>query len=225
MDTPALVDRDIAEGRRLVEALDLAHFPVTAAFWHFVPDECLWRLTVASPFFTEHGPRETYTRIQEILRAAGVELPLWRITALSPEDPLVTELRIFAPTEGAPFLGTTFLCNTMIGEVFLQGAYVYRAERIVGKNGTFELWCATPGQDRKVWIARKARVTVEDGFFKRVEVEGYTWPHTQARAGINIHLGGPRERLPQGWEDKRGHPEVDDSRRKAAEHRARSHRD
>jgi hypothetical protein len=188
MDQAALVDRDMAEGRRVVQALDRAAFPVVAALWVFVPEENDWRLLIASPDVTKLGPRGAYEAIQQALLQATIDLPLYRISAVPPEDPLVTELRIFAGTDAAPFLGGTTLRGTAVGDVYVEGAYVYRAERIVGTSGTVDLWAASPDRPHKVWTARRCKVVVEDGFIKRIEVERGDGPQRHARNGVNAHL-------------------------------------
>jgi hypothetical protein len=185
----ALVERDIECGRRLIEALDQVGFPVAAALWRFLPDEEEWRLLIASLRVNELGPLAAYTTIQDMLFKQRIDLPLHRISVVSPEEPLVAELRIFAGTDPKPFIGGTYLQKLVVGEIYIEGAYVYRAERIIGQSGTIELWLANPDKSRKVWIARLAKAAIEDGFFKKLEVEGGDWPHTHAKNGINAHLG------------------------------------
>jgi hypothetical protein len=67
MGKAVLVESDTEQGRRLIEALDQGGFPVVAAFWSFFPDGDLYRLVIASPVVDEKGPREAYTKIQEVL--------------------------------------------------------------------------------------------------------------------------------------------------------------
>lgn len=189
MDQATLVDRDLDEGWRLVQALDRAGFPVVAALWSFFPEEGVWRLLIASPKVSELGPRGAYAAIQDVLLKTRLGLPLYRISAVGLDDPLITELRVVAGTDPAPFIGKTSLQNAVIGDIYVEGAYVYRAERIIGQTGTFELWSVAPDRLRKVWTARRCRVTVEDGFFKKIEVQGVNWPQTHARSGVNAHLG------------------------------------
>jgi hypothetical protein len=189
MDQTALVEHDIDRGRMLVQALDEAGFPIVAALWNFFPEAGVWRLVLASPKVSELGPLAAYAAIQEVLRQSAIGIPLHRTSAVGPDDPLVTELRIFAGTDPAPFMGGTYLLNAAVGDQYFEKAYVYRAERIIGQTGTFDLWCATPDKAHKVWTARRCRVRVEHGFFKQIEVEGFAWPQSQARTGINAHLG------------------------------------
>lgn len=188
----ALVERHVEEGEKLVRALDVVGFPVVAALWRFLPEEEEWRLLIASPKVNELGPLAVYTVIQEVLIEQKIALRLSSISAVRSDEPLVSELRIFAGTDPAPFLGGTYLQKVVIGDKYIEGAYVYRAARIIGTSGTFEVWSAAPDKPRaakKDWTARPAKVTLEDGFFKKIEVEGFDWPQTQAARGVNAYLG------------------------------------
>src|SRR5258708_379437 len=105
----ALVERTVDQGRRLVEALDQADFPVVAALWSFLPEEEEWRLLIASPRVNELGPLAAYTTIQDALIKRRIDLLLHHISAVSPDGPPVTEFRIFAGPDPAPLLrGTHF---------------------------------------------------------------------------------------------------------------------
>ena len=183
-----LVERDIESGRFLIEALDRAGFPLTAALWNSLPEESEWRLILATPKVKERGPREVYETVQRVIQSAEVDLPLHRISVVEPDDGLVTELRIFMGTDGAPFIGGTFLHGTMVGDAFVDAAYLYRAERIVGQSGIVEVTTGTFDRPRRVWVARHAKVIIENGFFKTIEIEGGEWPQTQTRDGISAHL-------------------------------------
>jgi len=100
---------------------------------------------IASPRVSELGPRQAYATIQDALLKAHLDLPLSRISAVSPDDePLVSALRIFAGTDPAPFLGGNLLPQGSGRDLYVEGAYVYRAERLLGKTGTFDLWCVAP---------------------------------------------------------------------------------
>jgi hypothetical protein len=204
MDKTVLVDQDIEGGRRLVQALDEERFPVVASLWLFIPEESAWRLLIASPRVGELGPRATYAIIQGILVKKRLDLPLYRISVVTPGDPLVGELRVFAGTDPAPFVGRTSLQNTVVGDLYVEGAYIYRAERIIGKTGSFDRWSVSPDKDRKVWVARRCKVTVDDGCFKNIEVQDGTWPQTHAKNGINASLGvliNPEQRDGQTFGD------------------------
>src|SRR5262249_36957008 len=151
------------KGRRLIEALDQAEFPVVAAFWSFFPEGDLYRLVIASPVVDEKGPRDAYTKIQEVLHKLNLpDLTLDNITAVSPYDPLVIDLRLSRATDGAPYLAPAHLVR--VGSGLPYNAYVYRAERIIGASGVFRIWTATPEKGRKAWTAKLGTLTTENGF-------------------------------------------------------------
>jgi hypothetical protein len=184
MGKTTLVERDLEQGRRLIETLDQAGFPVVAAFWSFFAEEGLYRLVIASPVVDEKGPLEAYTRIQAALQNLGTpEFTLDTITALSPYDPLVIDVRLSQATDGPPSLAQTHLIRVGSGPPY--PAYLYRAERIIGDSGVFRLWAATPDRNRKVWIAKTCTVTAENGFLKKFELEGVDWPQT--KHGVTGH--------------------------------------
>jgi hypothetical protein len=188
MDQAALVDRDIENGRRLIQALDLADFPVVAAFWSFITEESVWRLQIASPRVDEMGPIAVYTEIQGVLRASASTLPLRRISVLPENDALVTDLRLFAGTPGAPYLGGSHLFRTVLGDTFIEGAYVYRAERVVCESGTQERILVSPDRQKKVWTAYRCILTFKEGLFDEIQVDGFDWPMTRSRHGLNARL-------------------------------------
>ena len=189
MDKTTLVEKDIDEGRRLIQTLDQAGFPVTAALWSYLPEAVAWRLLIASPKVRLLGPRATYAIIQQQLLKAAIDIPLYCITVVSPEEHLIAELRIFADTDPAPYLGGTYLVGAVLGDVYLEKAYLYRAERIIGKTGTLSVWLVVLDKARKVWTARLGKITSEDGFIKKIETEGFPWPQNHTRHGITGHLG------------------------------------
>jgi hypothetical protein len=188
MDKVPLVDRDIDAGRRLVQALDQAGFPVVAALWNYIPEADDWRLVIASPRVTELGERAAYSAIQEASYTAQVNLPLFNVSALAPEEPPVEAFRIGAGTDPAPFLGGTSYRRTVVGDTYVEGAYVYRAEHLIAPNGTVELWVAVRDRSRKVWTAHRCKVTAEDGIVKKVEVEGCHWPQRHVKGGVSARL-------------------------------------
>jgi hypothetical protein len=187
MGKAVLVDSDTEQGRRLIEALDQVGFPVVAAFWSFFPDGDLYRLVIASPVIDDKGPREAYTKIQEVLHQLNLpDLTLDNITVLSPYDPLVIDVRLSQATDGAPYFARAHLVR--VGSGPPNHAYLYRAERIIGASGVFRIWTATPDKGRKVWIAKLGTLTTENGFLKKLEVNGTDWPQTKhgINASVNI---------------------------------------
>jgi hypothetical protein len=189
MDKSTLVDEDIRAGRRLIEALDAVKFPLVAALWYYLPDGGPWRLLLSSPVVDEAGPRAAYRKIQEVLGSTGpYPFFLDSISAVSPEEPPITDLRIFAGTDGPPFIGGNRLLKARLGDAYIEEAYIYRAERIIGTSGVISLLCAVPDRGRKVWRALKGKMAVEGGLIQSVEVEGETRPQTRTKTGVNAVL-------------------------------------
>ena len=94
MVAPALVDRKIERGRRLLKKLDDSPFPVTAAFWYYFPEAEQWRLVIASPTVESQGRQAAYTEIHKIQRR-GVRLPV-------PHQVLLGELALLELLERQP---------------------------------------------------------------------------------------------------------------------------
>lgn len=188
MDKTALVEQDIDQGRRLIQALDQAAFPVVAALWNYLPEERAWRLLIASPRVAELGPRRAYAAIQDVLGRSQIGIPLQHIAAVSPDEPLIADLRVFAGTDPAAFAGNPWLEGTVIGHTNIEAAYVYRAEPIIGQSGVLDLWSVVRDKSRKVWTARLCKITAENGFLKKIEVAGLDWPQRQAKLGVNAQL-------------------------------------
>jgi hypothetical protein len=122
VDTTALVDVDIELGKRVTKELDASGIPVKASLWFYAPEASEWRLIVATPFVDQKGPQKTYSVIQKALK--NIDLPLRKISAVSPNDPLIRLLRAALRT-GPGISGIRFTHNT-INNVFVEDAYIYR---------------------------------------------------------------------------------------------------
>jgi hypothetical protein len=126
MDKTALVDTSIENGRRLIESLDKAEFPVDAALWLYSPDSDDWRLTIASNLVDRLGPLQTYGRVQTVLTSLPPEsrLALKDISVVSPKSPLIQAFRRAA--RAAPDGHEFRLRQSAINGMFVEDAYVYR---------------------------------------------------------------------------------------------------
>ena len=116
-----LVEPFIEAGRKLVEALDRASFPIEAAVWRYFPDASEWRLVIASKLVDQVGPRETYKTLQPLL---GTDLSLRDVSVVSPQDDFVRLLRKAIRT-GPGISSIRFTGNTIDG-VFIEDALIYR---------------------------------------------------------------------------------------------------
>ena len=63
MGTATLVDQEIADGKRLIDALNQAGLSVNSALWLYLPEKETWRLMLTSPIFDKEGSLKTYKEI------------------------------------------------------------------------------------------------------------------------------------------------------------------
>ncbi len=127
MDKTVLVEQDMKDGKKLIQALDKAGFPVNAALWFYSSESDDWRLLLASPVVDQKGSREAYTFVQSIL----AELPknfgisLINVSVVSPNDELIKLLKIVIQTGPRDLAGIRFSRN-VIENQFIEDAYIYR---------------------------------------------------------------------------------------------------
>ena len=126
MDKTVLVERDIQEGKDLVEALDKTEFKVDASLWFYSSDSDEWRLLIASPFVEENGPRKSYGFIRSVLAQpsppSGISLK--NVSVLSPNNQLIQLLKTAIST-GPGIAGIRFTRN-VINNTLIEDAYIYR---------------------------------------------------------------------------------------------------
>jgi hypothetical protein len=136
-----LVEQDLADGRRFLDALKepteftigrrrlsvvgASHFRVKAAFWWYLPDSLEWRLVIATPLVDEKGPLAAYKDIQKVLIwHPDLNLSLQNISVLSPKDERVKAfnkaLKIAPNTVGVRFT------RSALNGTYVEDAYVYR---------------------------------------------------------------------------------------------------
>lgn len=95
MDKTALVVDDVRMGRDIIAWLAAAGMPVDDAFWVYQPPTEEWRLFLSSPWVDQKGIRTTYLALSNALHKSPLvrQLPIRRISLLSPSDPLVKKAR------------------------------------------------------------------------------------------------------------------------------------
>lgn len=95
MDKAALVDEDVRRGHDVIALLASAGMPVNDAFWIYQTPIEEWRLVLASPWVDEKGIKTSYLALSNALHKSPMvrQLPIRRISLLSPTDPLVKTAR------------------------------------------------------------------------------------------------------------------------------------
>ncbi len=125
MVTETLVSIDIDRGAEILKILDAAKLKVCVAAWMFLSEYEDWRLVVSARLFDSPGPRSGYGLLRHSLTAAGLEphkIPTMLILPMT--DPSIRDLRrIFRKAKSVEGMR---LGGQMIGDRFLQDAYVYR---------------------------------------------------------------------------------------------------
>ena len=114
-------------GADLTASLDQASLDIKAALWFFEPEHRAWRLLFATPRLKSDGPRHVYRTIQSVMTKAKDrfrDLSLQDIKAVSPDDPLVSLLRLALRT-GPGIAGIRFSRNAINGHL-VEDAYIYR---------------------------------------------------------------------------------------------------
>lgn len=124
-----LVEKDIEEGGRLLDALDKSKFRVKAALWFYLSDSDIWRIKIASRYFDDEGPLKAYSRVQSVLAQLHpqIGITLNDISIISPKDDLIRNLRTAIKTTGSGIAGIRFTRNT-VNNMFIEDAYIYRMQ-------------------------------------------------------------------------------------------------
>jgi hypothetical protein len=126
MDKKILVETNIEEGKKLVDALDRSKFTLSGALWFYYSKVDEWRLLLVSPLVDVIGPRKAYTIIQNVIEdLRPVSISIIDISVLSPKNSLVQLLRIAIRTDPKAISQIRFTQNT-ISNVFLEDALIYR---------------------------------------------------------------------------------------------------
>jgi len=125
MDKAAMVNLDITRGSELLDTLERAKLKVSVALWMYLSEYEDWRLVVSTRQFDSLDLRAAYRLLNDSLAAAGFtpeKTP--PIMILPMADPLIRELRrLFGKTKSVEGMR---LGGQMIGDRFVQDAYVYR---------------------------------------------------------------------------------------------------
>ena len=95
MDKTTLVNDDVRMGQDIIAWLAAAGIPVDDAFWTYQAPAEEWWLFLSSPWVDQKGIGDTYLALSNALHKSPIrqQLPLRRISLLSPSDALVKTTR------------------------------------------------------------------------------------------------------------------------------------
>jgi len=116
----------IDAGAKLIARLKNSGWPVTAAFWFYISEEDLWRLTIASSNAASEGPRKAYQRVQIALAeepSLSQEIELQDIAVIDASHSLAQRLSRVLPAGSQA--SDVRLSNSAVEGTLIEGAYVY----------------------------------------------------------------------------------------------------
>ena len=119
----------ISAGAELTRLLDASGFAVSASLWLFMPETNTWRLVIANPEVSHHGPKKAYRKVQWAISripAANLKIALRDITVIDSNDPLPSLLRMAVKTDNG-ISGIRFTHNVINGTL-IEDSYIYRME-------------------------------------------------------------------------------------------------
>ncbi|MDX2156692.1 MAG: hypothetical protein SFW09_09295 [Hyphomicrobiaceae bacterium] len=125
MAAETLVVDDIEYGRLIVEALDSADVPVSAAFWLLYGDTGTWKLWIATPE-AGHDLQAAYVEIAKVLSSSGaplIDFDLGRIRLVRSDEPMVRSLRKVVKVDG---VGKVRFSSNVIDGTYIEDAIIYR---------------------------------------------------------------------------------------------------
>ncbi len=127
MDKKVLVEKDIIDGRQLVDALIKKGFIIKSALWLYDNESRNWELVIASPFFDEFGPKKTYSFIGSVIDelTPKPDFNIINISAVSSENRLIKKLEQAFKVKDSK-TGVRFSSNYVFGE-HIDDALIYRS--------------------------------------------------------------------------------------------------
>lgn len=125
MGSIALVNLDIEDGNKVIDALDRDGKTPNVALWAKLPEYDDWRLVIASDRLNQESPLTGYSEINSALKKAGISFTRRPPLALrSMQKPFIQALRS-AFSNAKDTFGMR-LGNQMFGDQYLEEAFVYR---------------------------------------------------------------------------------------------------
>ena len=127
MAPTALVNLDIEDGQKVVDALDKSGTRPSVALWAKLPDYSNWRLILASNDLDKSSQFAAYSEINDAMDKAGI--PIHRqptVLLRRMGSPMIDALRrtfsVAADTYGMRLGGQMF------GDQYIEEAFVYRIQ-------------------------------------------------------------------------------------------------
>jgi hypothetical protein len=127
VDTTALVNDLIEDGRQIVEQLPQNGFEVMAAFWLKAAEDGLWYFYIVSPVAENERLNDAYGRLHTLIRRMPQPLsvdPL-EVRLIEPSDPMAKDIFAIHSRAPGPKGRPIRWGGTQLGNVSIEGAYLY----------------------------------------------------------------------------------------------------
>lgn len=133
MDKYSLVEKDIEDSRKLINALDKSGIYVEAALWYYNEESEIWRLLIATPKYNEIGIRELYVKIRQLIdeieqQDESFGIALTNTSAISPEDDIIKSIRTINTDRNMK--GKRFR-HAVIDQIYVDDVYILRSGSLV----------------------------------------------------------------------------------------------
>lgn len=128
MANATLLGPDLALGDEILEMLDAAKFPVTAALWAFSEDHLGgWQFVIGTPLYERLGTRAAYGRLIAAVRVDDpVSMRFDDVRLMGNREPFIRELRRMF--KGARFRKGRRLGGKSIGGIYIDEGLLYRVK-------------------------------------------------------------------------------------------------
>lgn len=124
MVATALVNRQLEEGRKLLERLDETATRIDVALWINTPDTDDWQLMLGTSGVNRNGTRKIYEFVLTILNQYAIDLSLSEISVVDQSNDLCKALRQLVQT-GSGIKTMSFFGNFVNGQR-LPDSIIYR---------------------------------------------------------------------------------------------------
>jgi hypothetical protein len=126
MASQSLLNEQVQQGHQTLTVLDgIDGLDVRAAYWIFDEAAQEWRFTIAEPTVDQTGTRLLYEKISQALEGQSETLRLHDIYAVSPNDQLISLVRLAISTPPTAIAGISFTGNVVMG-TRVPDMYIYR---------------------------------------------------------------------------------------------------
>ncbi len=127
MATATLLNYEIEEGKRFLDALNEAGLSIDSSLWIYESERELWQLMLTSPLCNTGGTLKAYEAILKVFRQVEPALKIdWTsLVAVGPKHELIEGLRQLQCQFNLDFSGRRIV-NNMVDRMLIEDAYVYQ---------------------------------------------------------------------------------------------------